>query len=100
MTTAPGQDRQFKDMMMNERDARGSCKICHKEVELARVEARVDSLEQRAEDIYEGQQRLLRKLDKLIPAVARLEVKAGVWGGVGGVLAALVVIALAVAVRI
>lgn len=87
-------------MMMNERDARGSCKICHKEVELARVEARVDSLEQRAEDIYEGQQRLLRKLDKLIPAVARLEVKAGVWGGVGGVLAALVVIALAVAVRI
>lgn len=86
--------------MMNERDARGSCKICHKEVELARVEARVDSLEQRAEDIYEGQQRLLRKLDKLIPAVARLEVKAGVWGGVGGVLAALVVIALAVAVRI
>jgi len=84
---------------MNERDAKGSCKICHKEVELARVEARVDSLEQRAEDIYEGQQRLLRKLDKLIPAVARLEVKAGVWGGVGGVLAALVVIALAVAVR-
>lgn len=99
MTTAPGQDRQFKDTMMNERDARGSYKICHKEVELARVEARVDSLEQRAEDIYEGQQRLLRKLDKLIPAVARLEVKAGVWGGVGGVLAALVVIALAVAVR-
>ncbi len=99
MKTAPGPDQQFKDMMMNERDAKGSCKICHKEVELARVEARVDSLEQRAEDIYEGQQRLLRKLDKLIPAVARLEVKAGVWGGVGGVLAALVVIALAVAAR-
>jgi|GEM_PF-6249859 hypothetical protein len=84
---------------MNEKNAKGSCKICHKEVELARVEARVDSLEQRAEEIYKGQQRLLRKLDKLIPAVARLEVKAGVWGGVGGVLAALVVIALAVAVR-
>ncbi len=84
---------------MNEKNAKGSCKICHKEVELARVEARVDSLEQRAEDIYEGQQRLLRKLDKLIPAVARLEVKAGVWGGVGGLLAALAVIALAVAVR-
>ena len=99
MKTALGPDRQFKDMMMNERDARGSCKICHKEVELARVEAKVDSLEQRAEDIYEGQQHLLEKLDELIPAVARLEVKAGVWGGVGGLLAALAVIALAVVAR-
>ena len=85
---------------MSERNSRNSCKICHKEVELARVEARVDSLEHRAEDIYEGQQHLLEKLDELIPAVARLEVKAGIWGGVGGVLAALAVIALAVAARL
>ena len=85
---------------MSERKGRNSCKICHKEVELARVEARVDSLEHRAEEIYEGQQHLLEKLDELIPAVARLEVKAGVWGGVGGVLAALAVIALAVAARL
>jgi len=85
---------------MNERKSESFCKICHKEVELARVEARVDSLEHRAEEIYEGQQHLLEKLDELIPAVARLEVKAGVWGGVGGVLAALAVIALAVAARL
>lgn len=85
---------------MKQRKAKDSCRSCHKEAELARVEARVDSLEQRAEDIYLGQQHLLEKLDELIPAVARLEVKAGVWGGVGGLLAALVVIALAVAARI
>lgn len=84
---------------MNRKNAKDSCGTCHREAELARVQARVDSLEQRAEDIYDGQQHLLEKLDELIPAVARLEVKAGVWGGVGGVLAALVVIALAVAAR-
>ena len=51
---------------MNERKSESFCKICHKEVELARVEARVDSLEHRAEEIYEGQQHLLEKLDELI----------------------------------
>ena len=73
---------------------------CRKEVELARLQTRIDSLERRFEQLHESLLRLFKKLDELIPAVARLEVKAGVWGGVGGILAALAIIAVAFATRL
>jgi len=85
---------------MKDDTEKSSCSLCPKEGELARLETRLDSLAQRAEEICDTQLRLVARLDELIPAVARLEVKAGVWGGVGGILAALLLIALAVAARL
>jgi hypothetical protein len=76
------------------------CNVCPKEGELARLETRQDSLDERLMALCDTQTRLLRKIDELIPAVARLEVKAGVWGGLGGILAALAVIAAALAARL
>ncbi len=73
---------------------------CPKEAEVARLTARQESAEERLDRLYDSQARLLRKLDELIPAVARLEVKAGVWGGVGGLLATLATIGLAFAARL
>lgn len=84
---------------MQERFERGFCRSCPKEGQLARLTAQQESGDERLEQLHDSQERLLRKLDELIPAVARLEVKAGVWGGVGGLLATLVTIALAFAVR-
>ena len=57
---------------------------------LARIEGKMDALALRFDNFrvaVEGR-------------VSRLEVKAGVWGGVGGILAALLLIALAVAARL
>ena len=65
-----------------------------KQWDIVRDEGRVKTLEERLDDLHHDNQRLLEKLDDLIPAVARLEVKAGLWGGVGGVLAALVMLAI------
>ncbi len=73
---------------------------CPRGPELARLEERQEALEERIGSLCEGQERLLSKLDELIPAVARLEVKSGIWGGVGGVLAALAVIAATLAGRL
>lgn len=69
---------------------------CPKEGQLARVATKVEAIEQRMGDIYSAQLHTVDRLDKLIPAVARLEVKAGVWGGVGGLVAALVMAGVAV----
>jgi hypothetical protein len=87
------------EKIMLEQENRTTCGGCLREGELARAEARQDALEQKVALVYEHQARLIRKLDDLIPAVARLEVKAGVWGGVGGLLATLVTVALAFAAR-
>src|SRR3989339_1912709 len=73
---------------MKDETENSPCTLCPKEGELARLETRLDSLAQRAGEICDTQLRLVARLDELIPAVARLEVKAGVWGGVGGILAA------------
>lgn len=63
------------------------CDPCPKEGQIERNEARLEYLELRLCDLHLAQEKLLAKLDELIPAIARLEVKAGVWGGVGGLLA-------------
>lgn len=76
------------------------CSNCPKEGDLARLKARQEAIGERLKAICDFQDRLLKKIDELIPAVARLDVKAGVWGGVGGVLAALTVVAVAFAIRI
>ena len=57
------------------------------ETDIARHDERLENLEQTAIELHESQTRLFKKLDALIPAVARLEVKAGLWGGVGGLVA-------------
>ena len=74
---------------------RENCRLCVKEGEVARIGARVEAIERRTEEIYEAQMHTVDRLDELIPAVARLEVKAGIWGGVGGLLAALVIAGVA-----
>jgi hypothetical protein len=79
--------------MTTERD---ECRLCAKEGELARIGARVESIERRTAEIYAAQLHAVDRLDELIPAVARLEVKAGIWGGVGGLVAALVMAGVAV----
>jgi hypothetical protein len=84
---------------MQLRERKEFCANCPKEGELARLATRLESQERRAEDIYECQLRIVDRLDRLIPAVARLEVKAGVWGGIGGLVAALVMAATAVALK-
>ena len=84
---------------MDAREGREFCRSCPKEGEIARLAAQQESGVERLDQLYESQERLLGKLDELIPAVARLEVKAGVWGGVGGLLATLITIALAFAAR-
>lgn len=84
---------------MQQRVRKPVCAACPKEGELAHLSARVEALERRAEDIYECQLRAVERLDKLIPAVARLEVKAGVWGGVGGLVAALVMAVTAIVLK-
>ncbi len=76
------------------------CKLCSREGELARIATKIESIEQRTGEIMVTQARTMEKLDRLIPAVARLEVKAGVWGGVGGLLAALLTAGLAIISRI
>lgn len=43
---------------------------------------------------------LLVKLDLLIPAVARLEVKSGFYGALGGILAALLIIGISIAAKL
>jgi tetrahydromethanopterin S-methyltransferase subunit G len=63
------------------------------ESESAGVEKRLDKIDEKLGRIFD-------RLDEVVPAVARLEVKAGVWGGVGGLAAALVTIALAFVVRL
>ena len=82
-----------------ENTERDGCRLCNKEGELARIGAKVEAIERRAADIYTTQMRTADRLDKLIPAVARLEVKAGVWGGVGGLVAALVMAGVTVITR-
>ena len=97
MTTAPGPTARKN---MSERHRKERCSSCPKEADLARLETRQDSFDERLEAMFQSQARLLKKIDELIPAVARLEVKAGIWGAVGGVLAALAVIAVAFASRL
>jgi len=69
-------------------------KSCSKEFELGNLSARMESIEEKAEDLHDAQIRLFGKLDKLIPAVAQLQVKASVWGAIGGVLVALIALAM------
>ncbi len=76
------------------------CRLCSREGELARIATKLESIEQRTGEIYSAQALTVARLDKLIPAVARLEVKAGVWGGVGGLLAALLTAGVAVISKI
>ncbi len=76
------------------------CRLCSREGELARIATKLESIEQRTGEIYATQALTVARLDKLIPAVARLEVKAGVWGGVGGLLAALLTAGVAVISKI
>ncbi|MCE5272043.1 hypothetical protein LLH00_12275 [bacterium] len=84
---------------MERNDSGALCLKCPKEGEIARLDAQQEFSDERLDRLYDSQARLLRKLDELIPAVARLEVKAGVWGGVGGLLATLATIGLAIAAR-
>ncbi len=56
------------------------------------MQGRVDELAGRVD-------RLVAKIDELIPAVAELKVKAGLWGGAGGLFAALLAIGIALAIR-
>jgi len=91
--------RTGKIKPMQQTEPKEVCANCPKEGELARLTVQIESLERRAEDIYECQLRTVERLDRLIPAVARLEVKAGVWGGIGGLVAALVMAATAVALK-
>ena len=84
---------------MQQKVRKPACPNCPKEGELARLSTRIEALERRAEEIYECQLRAVERLDELIPAVARLDVKAGVWGGVGGLLAVLVMAATAIVLK-
>ncbi|MBW7996005.1 MAG: hypothetical protein FVQ81_05405 [Candidatus Glassbacteria bacterium] len=93
MTTASGAPAEKKAM---EKTDSSHLRNCPKEGQLARVATKVEAIEQRMGDIYSAQLHTVDRLDKLIPAVARLEVKAGVWGGVGGLVAALVMAGVAV----
>jgi hypothetical protein len=54
--------------------------------------ARIEQVEGELSEMRATQVRLFARLDELIPAVARLEVKSGLWGAVGGLLATAVVI--------
>lgn len=86
--------------MPMEKTDQNDCKLCSREGELARIAIKLESIEQRTGDIFSAQSRTVARLDKLIPAVARLEVKAGIWGGVGGLLAALLTAGVAVISKI
>ncbi len=86
--------------MAMEKTEHKDCKLCSREGELARIATKVESIEQRTTEIFSAQVRTVNRLDRLIPAVARLEVKAGIWGGVGGLLAALLTAGVAVIARI
>ena len=58
------------------------------------LSARMDNIEEKAEALHVAQIRLFGKLDKLIPAVAQLQVKASIWGAAGGLLVALIALAM------
>lgn len=62
------------------------------EYERGRMAARIEQVEGELSEMRATQVRLFARLDELIPAVARLEVKSGLWGAVGGLLATAVVI--------
>ena len=68
--------------------------------EAGQIAQRVLALEQSHGRLQANQDKLIVKLDELIPAVAELRVKAGVWGGVGGILAIVVTLGIAVAMKL
>jgi len=71
---------------------------CEKEHELGNLSARTEMLEQRSIELHESQTRLFAKLDELIPTVAQLQIKASVFGAVGGLAGTLVTVGIAVAI--
>lgn len=63
---------------------------CTKEADLARLEERSASVAEALKRIEGNTAEIFRQLDQLRPAVARLEVKSGAWGLIGGILAVLI----------
>jgi len=53
---------------------------------------KVEDTDKRISRIDYNTEKIFQRLDLLAPAVARLEVKAGMWGAVGGLLAGAVMI--------
>ncbi len=62
--------------------------------------ASVATFKEQAEKLYEGLKSLQQEQGQLIRSVSRLEVKAGVWGAAGGLLATALAIGVAVAVKL
>ena len=68
--------------------------------ELATLTERTQGHEREIAALFEKHDQLIVKLDLLIPAVARLEVKSGFYGAVGGIMAALLTIGIALAAKL
>lgn len=65
--------------------------------EAGQLAQRVKNLEDNYHHLHANQDKLFLKLDELIPTVRELRVKTGLWGGAGGLLAALATLAIAIA---
>ena len=65
--------------------------------EAGQIAQRLISIEANVQQLHTNQDKLFGKLDDLIPAVRELKVKTGLWGATGGLLAALVTLAIAIA---
>lgn len=55
---------------------------------------------QRLDDLERQFSTILNRMDTLIPAVARLEVKSGLWGAFGGIVTVALAIGIAVAAKL
>ena len=61
---------------------------------------RANGHDKRLKELHDSQTRLFKKLDELIPAVAELKVKAGIWGGLGGLITVAVSLGVAVLIKL
>ncbi len=73
---------------------------CNHEGELATLTELARAHDQDIRTLFTKHDQLITKLDQLIPAVARLEVKSGFYGAVGGIMAALLTIGIALAAKL
>jgi hypothetical protein len=76
----------------------GECQCSH-EAELATLVERSRTQEENIIALFDKHDQLIKKLDLLIPAVARLEVKSGFYGFIGGLIPVLIALGIALVAK-